>query len=53
MPIGPDGKKPTVLPTINLAGNAGVQALTQPSTWGCKVGGGNDTDPELPCPTNP
>ncbi|KAI6238224.1 putative 2-oxoglutarate dehydrogenase E1 component DHKTD1-like protein, mitochondrial [Aphelenchoides fujianensis] len=47
----PDGKKPAVLPTINLAGGGvmGAPAIN----WGCKVGGGSDGDPELPCPTNP
>jgi hypothetical protein len=25
----------------------------QPTYWGNKIGGGNDIDPELPCPQNP
>ncbi|KAI6190520.1 hypothetical protein M3Y97_00126900 [Aphelenchoides bicaudatus] len=48
IPTGPNGKKPTILPTINLASNGSSTSWT-----GCKVGGGNDADPELPRPTNP
>lgn len=29
------------------------QQQSQPQCWGYKVGGGSDTDPELPCPQNP
>lgn len=52
MDEGPDGKKPAVLPTINMTGGTAVMG-TPAINWGCKVGGGSDADPELPCPTNP
>ncbi|KAI6214014.1 hypothetical protein M3Y94_00219000 [Aphelenchoides besseyi] len=54
MDEGPDGKKPAILPTINLAGNQPNAIMTTNNAgWACKVGGGADADPELPCPTNP
>lgn len=48
--MGPDNKKPTVLPTINLAGTS-ASLLPQSTSWTSKAG--NDPDPELQCPTNP
>jgi len=27
--------------------------VSRQTCWGYKVGGGNETDPELPCPQNP